>query len=280
MALKEKWMPSPHYSSSRGAYLKAALHTTEGAQTIESLGSWFQQPAAKCSSHHGADNAKRGLFGAYVYENHNAWTQGNMNSVCLSIELCTPSGAASNWSRNTWLGAQETLTRNAAEWVAYVCGKYKIPIVALSASQAQDSTTKGVCQHVNFGSKGSGHHDCGPGFPMDKVIEWAKGGSSSTPAPTPEDTEMTPSVAFDSQGRMHFACIWTDGKVNYRPPNGTWYAVDHGSNALKGGCDIAINPANDYIVITYINQSNAVCTYEKSATASTWSWASRGGSAK
>ena len=60
MAIQEIWMPSPHYSTSRGAYNKAVLHTTEGAMKIRDLGAWFANPSAQCSSHHGADNYERG----------------------------------------------------------------------------------------------------------------------------------------------------------------------------------------------------------------------------
>ena len=83
--IRELWIPSPHNSSPRGAYLKGAFHTTEGAQKIRDLGSWFQNPSAGCSSHHGSDNYERGLFGAYVYESNKAWTHGNGNYVCLSL---------------------------------------------------------------------------------------------------------------------------------------------------------------------------------------------------
>jgi hypothetical protein len=268
--MKELWIPSPHYSQGRGPYNKIVLHTTEGAQTIESLGDWFANPTSQVSSHFGADDVKRGTVGAYVYETNTAWTQSGANSYCLSIELCTPSGAAANWSRETWL-SKDTLLRNTADWVAWMAGKYGIPIRALSDSEAQDPNCRGVCEHSNLGAWGGGHYDCGPGFPMDVIIKWAKEG---TGAPV----MSTSAVAFDSQGKAHYACIWSDGKVNYRPPGGTWYAVDPGSNA-KDGCGIAIS-ATDHVIITYVNQGSEVCTYEKDMPDKTWNWASRGGSVK
>lgn len=273
--LNEKWIASPNYSTGRGPYNKAVLHMTEGATTIEALGSWFANPSAGCSSHHGADNLKRGLFGAYVAENNKAWTQGNANSYCLSIELCAPSGASANWSRDYWLNNQDTLLRNAAEWVAYVCGKYSIPIVALSNAQAQDPNVRGVCQHVNLGSWGSGHVDCGSGFPMDVVLQWAKDGS---PSSSTGGSTLMASSAFDSSGQSHFACIWSDGKVNYKGPGGSWTAVDPGQSGAKGEADISIDTGNDHIMITYINQAGAVCTYEKYRNDNSWGWANRGGS--
>jgi len=194
MAIQEMWMPSPHYSTSRGPYNKAVLHTTEGATTIEALGSWFANPSAGVSSHHGADNKKRSVFGAYVYENYKAWTQGSANPYCLSIELCTPAGAAAGWSQSYWLSSQDTLCRNAAEWLAYVCGKYSIPFTKLSSSQAQNPDIRGICQHMNLGSWGSNHSDCGSGFPIDQVIEWARGAPPPQPEPQPPEPVPAPSV--------------------------------------------------------------------------------------
>lgn len=276
VALNEIWMPSPHYSTSRGPYNKAVLHTTEGATTIENLGSWFANPSAGCSSHHGADNHKRGVFGAYVYENYKAWTQGNANDYCVSIELCTPSGAAAGWSRDYWLNSQGTLVHNAADWVAYVCGKYGIPIKALSVSEAQNSGVRGVCQHMNLGSWGSGHSDCGSGFPMDQVIEWAKSGAAI--APVPEAGDMTPAVTFWN-GALYQAMRWSDGRVCYAGPdtNGGFHAVDENSNA-KSGVDIAISDEGK-TVITYVNQGNEVCHYIRFPGESNWSWVNIGGSA-
>ena len=47
MAITEQWMPSPNYSASRGPYNVIALHTTEGAMDITSLGNWFAQSSAQ-----------------------------------------------------------------------------------------------------------------------------------------------------------------------------------------------------------------------------------------
>jgi hypothetical protein len=276
MAIKEKWMPSPNYSSSRGPYNVLAFHTTEGAMTIESLGNWFAQSSAGCSSHHGADNSSAGLLGAYVYENHKAWTQGNANNYCLSIELC----AYASWSRSTWMG-KNVLLSNAADWLRYMVDKYKIPWTVLSNSQAQSGTVKGICQHVNFGSMGSGHHDCGSGFPLDEVIKRAKSGSGgSTPTPSGEDVSAS-SVMYD--GQLHMACVWSDGRVNYAGPDGKWYAVDpKAANKAKSGAHITVNANSGLLVITYTNTDGQVCTWQKNVTdgKDKWGWYGRGGNAR
>lgn len=267
MALNEIWIPSPHYSTNRGAYNKAVLHTTEGAMKIRDLGSWFQNPSAGCSSHHGADNYERGVFGAYVNENHKAWTQGNANDYCLSLEQC----AYASWSRDTWLNSKGTLLHNTADWLAYVCGKYSIPLVVLNNSQAQNPSARGICQHINLGSWGSGHVDCGSGFPMDKVLEWAKGSTGS--APGSAEADVSSAVAF-YQGKQYFAYINPDNKVCV---NGG--VVDSGSNA-KGGVGLAIDPANGRKLVSYTNQGNKLCTYRQDAGDPKWYWEDKGWNAK
>src|SRR5580765_2287542 len=265
-SIRELWIPSPHYSSPRGAYLKGAFHATEVAQKIRDLGSWCQNPSAGCSSHHGSDNYERGLFGAYVYENNKAWTQGNGNSVCLSLEQCTPSGAASSWSRDTWL-SKTILIDNAAEWMHYMAEKYGLPYKWLSNSEAQDTWTKGFCEHVNGGSAWSGHHDCGNGFPNDVVLDKARswGGSS---APSGGSSFMAAS-AFSSTGGRHSAMINQNGTVCYKSGNNDWYGIDGKQTGAKGGADIAIS-ADDAICITYINSSNKVCTYTRAPGGGPW----------
>jgi hypothetical protein len=280
--MRELWIPSPHYSSPRGAYLKGAFHTTEGAQRIRDLGAWFQNPGAGCSSHHGSDNYERGLFGAYVYESNKAWTQGNGNPVCLSLEQCTPSGAASGWSRQTWL-SKTILIDNAAEWMNYMATKYGLPYKWLSNSEAQDSWTKGFCQHVNGGSAWSGHHDCGNGFPADVVLDKARafgGSGGSTPAPS-TGGDMTAAVTYwGKTNNAYYACVGADNRIYYKGPDtkGAWVMTDANSNA-KSGCDIAINP-DGKITIVYTNQAGKVCAYERQPGGGSFGWTDLGGNAR
>jgi N-acetylmuramoyl-L-alanine amidase-like protein len=268
MGINEKWMASPNYSSSRGPYNVAVFHTTEGAMTIESLGNWFANPSAGCSSHHGADQYSANLLGAYVYENHKAWTQGNANNWCLSLEMC----AYASWSRDTWM-SKPTLLNNAADWLRYICGKYGIPYTLLSDSQAQSGNVKGICQHVDFGSMGSGHHDAGAGFPIDEVIKRAKGGSSGS-APATGGILVSSGVAFDPRtGNQVIAYIDQQGKIRC---NGG--LVDPDSSA-KSGVGLAISESGRK-VITYTNSGGKICTYTQDAGSNEWGWADQGFSAK
>lgn len=234
---------------------------------IRDLGAWFQNPSAQCSSHHGADNYEAGVLGAYVYENNKAWTQASANPWCISIELC----AYASWSRSTWLNSKSTLLDNAAMWLSYICGKYAIPYTLLSNSQAQSGTVKGVCQHVNFGSMGSGHHDCGDGFPIDEVIKRAKGESSS--APSSGGILVSSSVVYYG-GKRYIAYIAPNGNVCV---NGG--VVDPNSNA-KSGLGFDINPDSGRKTVSFTNQGGHLCTYTQDSGSNEWGWADEGWSAK
>jgi N-acetylmuramoyl-L-alanine amidase len=207
MALKRVWIPSPNYSSRSGGVRLIVLHTAEGARTIESLGGYFQGNVS-ASSHVGADD-KANTVGEYVKRDNKAWTQSNYNSAAVSIELC---GFAS-WSTGEWHNHPNMLD-NCAKWVAEEAAHYGLPITKLSASQAQGSG-RGVCQHVDLGSGGGGHHDCGGGFPMDEVLDMARGGAG----PTPDDEESDDMVtsAVSDGGTLHVWWVQKDGQtVNYR----------------------------------------------------------------
>lgn len=266
MAINELWIASPNYSSGNPQKLKGALHTTQGADTIQALGNWFANPSAQCSSHHGADNYTK-TFGAYVYEDDTAWTQGNMNGYCESIELC----GYAEWSRDTWLGAKKLLTENASRWVRYMSDKYAIPMIALSNSQAQDSWSKGFCQHVNFGSKGSGHWDCGDGFPMDKVLEWAKGGTTQPPIQPPvkpKEFIVASSVAF-YEDKAYYAFVGPDHILRV---NG---GIVDPANYSKSMGGIAINPEDGTKVVTFTNNAGKLCQYVQSPGANNWVWTNK-----
>src|SRR5215472_16064752 len=174
--LTRKAIPSPNYSSRGGAAVRLiVLHTAEGARTIEELGNFFASPSSGVSSHVGIDD-KAGTVGEYVKRGSKAWTAANANPVAVQAELC---GFAS-WSRDEW-HRHPNMIENAGRWIAEEAAAFGLPITKLTAAQAQGSG-RGVCQHVDLGSWGGGHWDCGSGFPMSDVLSWA-GGSSSTPAP-------------------------------------------------------------------------------------------------
>jgi hypothetical protein len=272
MAINEKWMASPHYSTSRGPYNVAVFHTTEGAMTIEALGNWFANPSAGCSSHHGADQYSANLLGSYVYESHKAWTQANANPWCLSLEMC----AYASWSRDTWM-SKPTLLNNAADWLRYICDKYGIPYTLLSDSQAQSGNVKGICQHIDLGGMGSGHVDAGSGFPIDEVIKRAKGSSSG--GESTSGAYMSSSVAYKGATPV-YACVWNDGKINVKfGDDGTWQACDSNQSPAKSGVDIVSTPSGGLLAV-YTNSSGDVCGYYQGPDGGPWSWRNLKGDAK
>jgi N-acetyl-anhydromuramyl-L-alanine amidase AmpD len=214
MALTRLWRPSPHYSTGRSSVRLIVLHTTEGAQDIESLANWFKNPSAKVSSHVGADNKRQGTIAEYVKRHHSAWAQGNYNSVSICIEMCTPSGAANGWSRDYWLSKQGWLLDNTAAWVAEEARAYGIPIVKLNASQAQGSG-RGLCGHVDIQPRD--RTDPGKGFPWDYVIAKATGGKP------PASSGGGGGSSGGSQAPKFSATPYFDQKTNSRHPDvKTW----------------------------------------------------------
>jgi hypothetical protein len=223
MALKRVWIPSPHYSSRSGADVRLiVLHTAEGARTIESLGSWFQNPSANCSSHVGADD-KPNAVGEFVRRPDKAWTQSEFNPVAVSLELC---GFAA-WDTAEW-NRHPNMLDNCAKWVAEEAAYWNVPIVRLNASQAQGSG-RGVCQHVDLGARGGGHHDCGPGFPMDRVLDMARGG---IPTPTPPEDTMAITGFLMEDGRAALFVHLESGEVKQIEqdrPNADWWKKPDGT---------------------------------------------------
>lgn len=221
MALKRVWIPSPNYSSRGGASVRLiVLHTAEGARTIESLGSFFQGDVG-ASSQVGTDD-KVNTVGEYVSRGNKSWTQSEFNPIATSNELC---GFAS-WSESEWRNNHHNMLENAAKWIAEEAAHFGVPITKLTASQAQGGG-HGVCQHVDLGSRGGGHHDCGSGFPMDYVLDMARGGAGAA-TPSEEEFDMIAS-ALAADGTLH---VWNVG-----PERGSVYLTfqKKGQNSWQGG---------------------------------------------
>jgi len=198
MALTRVWIASPNYSSRGGAAVRLiVVHTAEGATTYESLGNFFASSSAGVSSHVGIDD-KRGKIGEYVTRGNKAWTQANANPVAVAAELC---GFAS-WSTSTWQNSHQNMLLNCADWIREEASKFGLPITKLTASQAQGSG-RGVCQHRDLGAWGGNHSDCGNGFPIDYVLDLARGG---TPPPSGGGTPPSgsaPPLHVDYFGQSH-----------------------------------------------------------------------------
>jgi hypothetical protein len=213
MALNRIWIPSPCYSSRGGSPVRLlVVHTAEGARTIESLGNFFANSANGVSSHTGADD-QLGKVGEYVTRGNKAWTQGNANPVAVSLELC---GFAS-WTTAMWKNDHHNMLRNCADWLAEEAKAFGVPLSALSPSQAQGSG-RGTCQHIDLGSWGGGHVDCGPGFPLGYVLDMARGEVPAATQPPAEFGDDMIYLAFDEGGTaaLTFSNDEADGKHRVR----------------------------------------------------------------
>lgn len=269
MSLKRIWTPSGNNSNGSTKRL-IVLHTMEGftgTNGAYDCAKYFQTDCG-ASSQVCIDN-NRGTIWECVSRGDGAWTQCGYNSESVSAEQ---SGFAS-WSRDYWLSNRENELRNTADWIREEAGILGIPIRALTSGEAQGGGT-GITQHMHLGSTGCGHSDCGSNYPIDKVIEWAKGSSAITTG----SGDMTSAVAFDKNGEPHFACVGTNNKVYYKAFGSGWLSVDPGSN-VKSGLSIAVDPSGRRM-ISYVNQNGEVCTYECPVGESVWAWCNRGGDAR
>ena len=167
--LQRRSIPSPNYSNRGGANVRLiVLHTAEGAKTYQDLGAFFSRSSSNVSSHVGIDDTP-GVIGEYVKRRDKAWTAANANPVAVQAELC----AFASWSSAEWL-RHDTMLSNCARWIAEEAAVFGIPITKLTRAQAQGKG-RGVCQHVDLGAWGGNHFDCGGAFPMDYVLEQARG---------------------------------------------------------------------------------------------------------
>jgi peptidoglycan hydrolase-like protein with peptidoglycan-binding domain len=196
------------YSTNRGAVRLIVVHMTEGATTGQALYNHISNPNNGASYHCAADNHAQNRVFEYVKRNHSAWGQASANSVAVCCAGCGPSGASNSWSRSYWLDRQGWMLDSIAGWIAEEARAYGLPIVKLSASQAQ-GTGRGVCSHADlggWGSGGAGRSDPGAGFPWDYVL--AKASGTKPPAgggggSAPPSTGTAPRLSVDYFGQKH-----------------------------------------------------------------------------
>jgi hypothetical protein len=248
MALTRIWTPSGNYSGG-GTKRLIVIHTMEGftgPNGAYDCAKYFQGNVG-ASSQVCIDN-NRGKVWEGVSRANGSWTQCGFNSVAVS---CEQSGYAS-WSRQYWLDNRGNQLRNIADWIAEESRALGIPITDLSSGQAQGSG-RGVCYHSELGSSGCGHADPGGGWPIDVVLDWARGGGGETvPEPVPPEVgDYMASTAYDSAGRRHHAAVNLRDDVCYKGPDGNWYPISEETwHKAQSGVDIKISPA-DEICITW-----------------------------
>jgi N-acetyl-anhydromuramyl-L-alanine amidase AmpD len=143
------------------------LHSTEsknvpGLSDLQAIGNWFDNSKAQASAH--TCNDAEGNDARYVPDERKAWSCAGYNSVSLNHEQV---GAA---VQKMWPDKQ---LNNTAEWVSYWSKKYGIPIQRGKVNNGV-VVKSGVVMHSELGPFGGGHHDPGPGYPIDLVLQKAR----------------------------------------------------------------------------------------------------------
>lgn len=136
------------------------LHDTEGgnvkgAADLRGVDSWFRNPASQASAHVTVD--AEGNACQHVPDHRKAWACAQYNSRSVNLEQI------GFMTQRHWPEAQ---LRKTAAYVAYWSQKYGIPLV--------HSTKHGVCQHKDLGEAGGNHADCGPHYPLARVLAMAR----------------------------------------------------------------------------------------------------------
>lgn len=267
MSLTRIWTPSGSYSGGSTKRL-IVLHTMEGftgPNGAYDCAKYFQGNVG-ASSQVCIDN-NRGKIWEGVARQYGSWTQCNYNSVSVSAEQ---SGYAS-WSRQYWLDNRANELHNTADWIAEEAKILGIPIVQLTSSQAQ-SGGRGVTYHSWLGSSGCGHSDCGDGYPVDQVIEWAKGGSTTTPA---EGEDMTPGVAYwppdSDDSKPYYVEVENQNLYYFGPDNNYTKQLIGGTVKLGSGASLAANKKGE-LTAAYVNANGVLCRYRRAPQGGSWYW--------
>lgn len=164
-----------------------AIHSAEGARTIQSLFDFFNRNQ-NASSHAGADGYQ--LSGDWVPDDRAAWTLLNGNPRSLNLELC----GFARWTREQWLSEgmvdgvwnPRQMIRNAAAWARAKCDKHGIPKRWLTLDQIRRGE-RGILMHADYTyATGDGDHtDLGVNFPKDVFMNDVNG----------SEDDMTPDQA-------------------------------------------------------------------------------------
>lgn len=160
-------------SSREGARIHGlVLHTTEGSdhpqgmEDLKGLAVEFNNPSSEASAHYGVNI--EGRIAQYVKDSAKAWSVCNLNPVTLNLEQV---GFAA-FSKDEWFKRDRQL-RSSAEFLAYGHIHYGVPL-RRGKCAGSSIIEAGIFQHKDFGIMGSGHVDCGDGYPEGYVILLAK----------------------------------------------------------------------------------------------------------
>lgn len=180
--------PLDNYSSRNGAPVYwLAVHTAEGARTVESLG-WFFRSIPNASSHAGIDDTKVAF---YVNTRYSAWTLRNGNPYSDNLELC----GFAEWSPAEWQD-HPVMLENCAWWLAMRAKERDIPLKKLSPREVGQRKA-GVIGHADYtyGTGDGTHTDPGVNFPWEQVI-WRAREITGNGHVTPDKKVGNPDMAI------------------------------------------------------------------------------------
>lgn len=165
---------SPNVSARGASPRLIVLHSTEshnreGASDIQAILALFARSATQASSHIVVD--ADGTSGRSVKDALKAWTQGNLNPWCLSIEQI---GFAAQ-GRRSWRECDREL-HETARWIALWSRRHGIPIQKAKLTGGGSIVRPGVTTHWYLSKHGAGTDHWDPGdYPMGYVLWLARG---------------------------------------------------------------------------------------------------------
>lgn len=162
-------IPTKNYSSRLGERVRLlAVHSTEGARTVQSLGAYFQRITT--ASYHGAVDDY--MYESYVNYSYAAWHLRNGNQESDGVALC----GFSHWTLQEWLKHPKMLDLCAA-WLAERSKARNIPLVHLTGQEIRDCIANdhhrgGVVMHrdYTYATRDGTHTDLGTNFPLDTIV--------------------------------------------------------------------------------------------------------------
>lgn len=173
-----------------------ALHTAEGARTVESLFGFFDR-GQHASSHAGADGYR--LSEPWVPDERAAWTLLNGNPRSLNLEMC----GFAHWTREQWLSEgwvdgvwnPRQMIRHAAAWLREKCDRHNIPRRLLTAEEVGRGMS-GIIDHARYtyGTGDGNHTDVGKNFPWDVLFADLMNENEGDDVGLPEFIEFRPDL--------------------------------------------------------------------------------------
>jgi len=143
------------------------LHSTEGwnydgTADLRGIVSFFGRSSTEASSQVCTDDD--GLSARTVSDDDTAWHCAGFNDVSLGIEQIGFTKQR-RWSRKEM--------KETARWLAQWSHEYGIPL-RRGIVRGGTVVQSGVVTHKQLGVAGGGHTDPGSGYPVRRVIRWAK----------------------------------------------------------------------------------------------------------